>query len=784
MALDPLPIDGVLPRIVAEVARARAAVIVAAPGAGKTTRVPPALLQAGPAIVLQPRRVAARAIARRIADERGWRLGHEVGWHVRFERKFTAETALLIVTEGMLTARLQSDPLLSGFATVVIDEFHERSLHADLALALAKQAWLARSDLRIVIMSATIDPAPVAMFLGGCPVIDVPGRVHAIQIEHAPGMPVAEAVRAVALRTEGDVLCFLPGAPEIGRALPQVGGALGDAFEVLPLHGSLGPLEQDRVFGSSPRRRAVLATNIAETSITVPRVTAVVDSGFHKVARYDSARALDSLDLERITQDSADQRAGRAGRLSAGVAVRLWDSRDRLRPSREPEIRRIDLSSALLEILAWGGDPRMFDWFERPPDDAIASGLSLLRRLQAAEGDRITHLGRQLRRLPLHPRLARLLLEAGGAWEAAVACAVLSERTFVPDRAATTSCDLLGAVDRLATLPAHVREVTRQIHRIARQASGTDVRPHVSESELRRAILAGYPDRVAQRRTEGSARLLLASGTGATLSAESGVLTGEFLVALDVQAGAAGRGRDAPAEARVRLASRVEREWLQGTHIEIEHVVDQRSGRVRAVAVERYEALVLAQRPAPVDSGHAAEMLAELYLSRGVAAADEQLIRRLAFAGHPASLQELVRDAARGARSLDDIRPRDALSREALDAVERFAPERLGVPSGRSVPLDYRDDGTVSASVKLQELFGLAETPRIGAKREPVLLVLLAPNGRAVQTTRDLRSFWERTYPEVRKELRGRYPKHPWPDDPWGATPTARTRQRRKPADR
>ena len=779
MALEPLPIDAHITHIVSEVARARAAVVVAAPGAGKTTRVPPSLLEAGPAIVLQPRRVAARAIARRIAEERGWQVGAEVGWQVRFDRRFGRETRLLIVTEGILTARLQSDPLLSAFATIVIDEFHERSVHADVALALAKQAWLARADLRIVIMSATLDPAPVARYLGGCPVVDVPGRTHPVAVEYLPGERLPDAAAAAARRSGGDLLCFLPGAPEIERAIPQVRAAAGEGFDVLPLHGSLMADEQDRVFHAPQRRRIVLATNIAETSITVPRITAVVDSGLHKVARYDAARALDSLDLERVSQDSADQRAGRAGRVAPGVALRLWDPRDRLRPHREPEIARVDLSAALIDVIAWGGDPESMDWFERPANESLESALRLLERLQALAGGRLTETGRRLQELPLHPRLGRIMVEGRGAWEAAVVCAVMSERSFVPERAATTSCDLLGAIDRFDTLPPHVREVTKQIHGMATRALGAAARAHIAEPDLRRAILAGYPDRVAWRRTAGGRRLLLATGTGAALTAESGVTGGEFLVALDVQAGARDRAREAPVEARVRLASRVEREWLQPTDVTLDHRLDATAGIVRAIEVERYQSLVLVERPAPVDPDRAAALLAGAYVARGPGEEDARLLRRLNFAGQTATFEELTRTAARQVRRVADISLRAALRPDVARALDALAPERLALPSGRTAALDYRADGTVAASVKLQELFGLRETPRIGTRREPVILLLLAPNGRPVQTTRDLKSFWERTYPEVRRELRGRYPKHPWPEDPLSAAPTHRTTRRK-----
>jgi len=362
------------------VRRSRAAVVTAAPGAGKTTRVPPALMADGPVILLQPRRVAARAIASRIAFERGWTLGREVGWQVRFERRFSSETRLLVVTEGILTARLQTDPLLSDFRTVVLDEFHERSIHADLALALARQAWRASDGLRIVVMSATLDTAPVSSFLDGCPVVDVPGRIHAVDVAYTPTQSVAGAVADVLPETSGQVLCFLAGAAEIARAARDIQQSV-PGVDVVPLHGSLDADAQDLALRPSPHRRVIVATNIAETSLTVPGVTAVVDSGLHKVARYDADRGIDSLETERITADAADQRAGRAGRIAPGVVRRLWDARDRLRPRREPEIHRIDLASTALDVIAWGGDPRTLEWFEPPREEALDAALALLARL-------------------------------------------------------------------------------------------------------------------------------------------------------------------------------------------------------------------------------------------------------------------------------------------------------------------------------------------------------------------------------------------------------------------
>jgi ATP-dependent helicase HrpB len=772
----PLPIDLYIDQILDHVRRARAVVVTAAPGAGKTTRVPPALMADGPVILLQPRRVAARAIAARIANERGWTLGREVGWQVRFDRRLSDATRLLVVTEGILTARLQTDPLLSDFRTVVLDEFHERSVHADLAIALARQAWHARDQLRIVVMSATLDAAPVSAFLGGCPVVDVPGLVHPVDVSYTPAQSVANAAADVVKETEGQVLCFLPGAGEIRRAVEEMQHAL-PGVDVVPLHGSLDAGAQDLALQPSPRRRVIVATNIAETSLTVPGVTAVIDSGLHKVARYDADRGIDSLETERITADAAAQRAGRAGRLAPGLVRRLWDARDRLRPHREPEIHRIDLSSTILDVIGWGGDPRTLEWFDRPREEALEAALTLLARLGLVDSPgRLTSLGEQVRRLPLHPRLGRMLVAANGARSMVRACALLSERHLLPPRTASTASDLLSAIDSWHTVPPHVQRVANDV------ARGFEARErgleNLSETQFLRAVLSGYPDRVAQRRQPGSPDVLLASGIGATVAPESGVRGGDFVIALDVSRPPARKpGPLDPANvARIRMASRIEREWLTPTASEVVHRFDKQSGTVKAALLERYDELVLAERPMAVDPEIAAGLLAEAWLARGPRDEDGRLLRRLRFAAQSVELDALVRAAAYGARSLDQVELARALPPEALRAIDRDAPETLAVPSGRHHRLEYSDDGTVAASVKLQELFGLAETPRIGPRREPVVLSLLAPNGRPVQVTRDLRSFWNRTYPEVRRELRGRYPKHPWPEDPWRASPTSKSK--------
>lgn len=763
-----LPIDPYIPEIVARARERRAVVITAAPGAGKTTRVPPAMAADGAVIVLQPRRVAARAVARRIASEQGWTLGREIGWHVRFEQRFTRDTRLLLATEGILTARLQRDPLLSDFRTIVLDEFHERSIHADVGIALAKQAWLARDDLRLVVMSATIDAAPVAAYLRDCPAIDLPGLVHPLEVEYAPRASLADSVRHIAERTAGQILCFLPGAPEISRALEDVRSSV-PSLEVVPLHGGLDATEQDAAIAAVTHRRVILATNIAETSLTVPGVAAVVDTGLHKVARYDADRAIDSLEVERISRDSADQRAGRAARVGPGVVRRLWSEHDRLRPHREPDIHRIDLSGPMLDVLSWGGDPRTVDWFDPPSAEAVDAALALLALLGAIEDGRLTPLGRRMQPLPLHPRLARILLSGHGGRETALACALLSERHFFAPHAATTTSDLLSAVERERELPPHVVRVAHELQRLV----DARARHSLDERRFRRAVLDGYPDRVAARRAAGSPRFLLTSGHGALLTAESGVHDAEYIVAVDVQSGRRGEG----SEARIRVASAIDREWLAPTATGVDYDITA-SGEVRALSRDYYGAIVLRERPVPPDAERAAALLAAEYIRRGLTGEDQRLLRRMHFAGLEVDTSDLVARAAVGCNRLSEIDLARDLPWDVKRDLDRLAPDRLTVPSGRSHRLDYQEDGTAVASVKLQELFGLAETPRIGPRNEPVLLSLLAPNGRPVQMTRDLRSFWERTYPEVRKELRGRYPRHPWPDDPWTATPTARTKRR------
>jgi ATP-dependent helicase HrpB len=716
----PLPIDAHVAGIAEHVRAHRSAVIVAPPGSGKTTRIPPALAAIGRTILLQPRRVAARALARRIAFERGWTIGNEIGWQIRFERKFSDRTRLLVATEGILTARLQSDPLLSDFDVVILDEFHERSIHADVALALAKQAMDSRDDLAVVVMSATIAADEVAHFLGGARIFDVGARRFPVDVQYKPGLSMSAAIREQLRDAEGDILCFLPGMREIERTRGELANV--DAL-VLPLHGSLDVDAQERALVPADRRKVILATNIAETSLTVEGVTDVIDSGVHKVLRFDPETAVDHLVVERIAADSAEQRAGRAGRTRAGRAVRLWDARDILRPHREPDVRRVDLAPPLLDILAWGGDPRTFAWFERPPEDRIDAGLALLDALHATDAQE------QLRALPMHPRLARIVIDAHGA-----------------DDAIAIAVQLSGGA------PSEVHELSA----IARRVLGGGYRKHVDDATLRRALLAGYPDRVAQRREPKSPRLLLSSGTGATLAREIDDGNGEFLVILDITGDL------------VRNARVVEREWLSPTRREIVHEWD--GHRVRAIERNWYGTILLHEQNVAPESAEAERILAEH------ATPDPLLARRVAFAELDVDWTSSIAIAVAGKRTLDDVHIE--LPFPLRKKLDELAPLTIPLPSGRSAKLDYRDDGSIVASAKLQELFGLAESPRIGPRRTPVTFALLSPSGRPVQITQDLRGFWNGAYQEVRKELRGRYAKHPWPEDPWTAPATHRAKRR------
>lgn len=856
-SLLPLPVDEAGPRILEALAGSGAAVVLAPPGSGKTTRIPQLLassgvLGTGSCLVLEPRRVAARAAARRVAEERACALGGEVGYQVRFDRRAGASTRLLFVTEGILTARLQSDPFLDGVSAVILDEFHERSLEADLALAFLREVRReARPDLKLLVLSATLDPAPVAAYLGA-DVVEAPGRpypVEVVYLEQQSRSPIPERAAAGVRRAwgmrpggRGDVLVFLPGAGEIRTTARLLGEwASGTGARVLPLHGDLPAAAQDEVLRRCEGARVILATNVAETSVTVEGVSAVVDTGLARVLRHDAALGLDRLEVEPISRSSADQRAGRAGRLGPGVALRLWTRHDdRGRPGRiEPEVHRADLSHALLEILAWGWkDARTFPWLEAPAPERVDAGLELLIRLGALDQARqITPLGEALRRLPLPPRLGRLVLEAarrGWTREGARLAALAAERDLllagrvslhdgdrgesIPD-APSGSSDWLHRLDlleeaaglrfdpeRLRPLgvdPSAARSAWRSAARLEEVARGlpdaTPRREDPSSEDLLRLALLAYPDRVARRRAPSADRFVLVGGRGAALAAQSGVHRAEFIVAARLDAGRRGER----AEGVIRWASAVDPAWLGGIETCREVVFDEVSRRVTAWERDRYGDLVIAERPARPDPEEARRFLAAeaardpfaalrpgretlTFLSRW-----QFLSRAVPELGLPlwgdAQWKELLEELALGCTDFDGLRRADLLAAlrsrltwEQRRALDREAPERIQVPSGSLLRLEYTEEGPPVLAVRIQEVFGWAEGPRVGRGRTPVVMHLLGPHGRPLQVTSDLRSFWQNTYPEVRKEMRGRYPKHRWPEDPWSAEPSRRTTQPRR----
>jgi len=822
--LDSLPIDAVLPRLVDALARHPCAVLRAPTGAGKTTRVPPALLDAGLAgnrnvLMLEPRRLAARAAARRIAAERGARLGGEVGFHVRFDRRASDRTRILVVTEGLLLRMLQDDPFLDEVGVVVLDEFHERNLDTDLALALARKIQLeVRSDLKLVVMSATLDTAEVSRFLGECPVIESEGRLFPVDVRWIPvdeRRPIHEGlvtgVTQALDATEGDVLAFLPGVGEIRRAREALEPlARRKDLLLVELYGDLPMEKQDAALSRAERRRVVLATNVAETSVTVDGVTAVVDSGLARVMRFDPSVDLDRLELSRISRASAEQRAGRAGRTAPGVCFRLWSQAEErsLRDREDPEIRRVDLAGPVLQLRAFGeSDVRAFRWLEPPAEAALARAEELLSLLGAVDGRGLTPMGRSMARIPVHPRIARLLLEGealGCSREAAVAGALLGERDPFRGRGSLagrrTDSDVLDRVRAIEADPSYATFVIRAAEDLERHVKPG--RGRGSERSFLRALLAAFPDRVAKRRAKGDRRGILVGGRGVTLAEESGVVDAELFLCVDIDAGRRGER----AEALVRQASAVEREWLAPERIRTETTLrfDPARGAVVALRATRYEDLALEEVATGLPEGpEVARVLAEaaatdlegaLPLRKDETRAFLARLRSLRGwvpeLGLPAfdddEIRGILPELCEGSRSFADLRKlplveilKSRLSHEQQRALEREAPEQLSVPSGSSIRLVYEPGKAPVLAVRIQEIFGMADTPRIAGGRVKVLMHLLAPNHRPQQVTEDLRSFWSGAYVEVRNELKRRYPRHSWPEDPWRATPERRPRPRR-----
>ncbi len=868
--MQSLPIDTLLPEIVASLRHTPNLVIEAPPGAGKTTRVPPALLETvlpaggGEVWVLEPRRLAVRLAARRVAEERGEPLGGVIGYHIRFEEVAGPRTRLRFLTEGVLTRRLLSDPQLSRVGAVILDEFHERHLQADLALALLRRLQRgARPDLRLLAMSATLEAAPVARFLGDCPVLRSEGRRFEVDIEHLPRpdeRPLATQVE-VALRRlvtgglEGDVLVFLPGAAEIRRAQEACAGLSKQAdLLVLPLHGELPVAEQDRAVRPAERRKIILSTNVAETSVTIEGVVAVVDSGLARRAGHSPWSGLPVLNVTRISQASAAQRAGRAGRTRPGRCLRLYTAQDfAARPPHDtPEIQRLDLAEAALELHAAGiADLDSFEWLETPRRPALDAAETLLRRLGALDArGTVTALGERMLRLPLHPRLSRVVVEAdshGLAREGCAIAALISERDIRASnilleargrpsaRAATSGpsdllelLDLFAAAERTGFAPARlqqmglepnaVRAVERVRHGLARQISsskpaakgksGTAELSSAEETKLLMSILTGYPDRVARRRTTSDqtntpgAELSLAGGGSASLAPESVVRGAEFLVAVEAEerrVSMRGRTGMRGGETVVRLASAIEPEWLLDLFTDAisettEVQWNAQTERVETVRRLMYDGLVLDEsRTSEAGSREVTGALADAALAAGVRAfidseTIDRFLARVEFmarnfpeAGFPVLDEQevnegLVRlcdgkrsfaelqEAARGGGLLGSLRQK--LNAEQVRLLTMMAPERVTLASGRQARVNYERQQPPWIASRLQDFFGMKEGPKVAGGRVSVALRLLAPSQRPVQVTSDLAGFWMRHYPQLRRELSRRYPRHAWPEDP------------------
>jgi ATP-dependent helicase HrpB len=844
-----LPIEEVLPAL-ADALRARpSAVLQAPPGAGKTTRVPLALLGepwlAGQRVVmLEPRRLATRAAARRMAETLGERVGQTVGYRVRMDSAVGPDTRVEVVTEGILTRRLQADPALEGVGLVIFDEFHERNLHGDLGLALCLQSRaVLRDDLRILVMSATLEGERVAALLGGAPVVTSRGRSYPVQVHYAARRPaasveaaVAGAVRRAVAEHDGDVLAFLPGAGEIRRAEAALAeGPLPAGVRVAPLFGDLPQGAQDAAIRPSApgERKVVLATSIAETSLTIEGVRVVVDGGLARVPRFSPRTGMTSLETVRVTRASADQRCGRAGRLGPGVCYRLWPEHEQhhLLPHATPEILEADLAPLALELAAVGvADPAELAWLDPPPPAAFGQARELLAQLGALGDDgRVTAHGRRMAALGLHPRLAHMLLRGAALGHAALACdlaALLGERDVLRgDAGPPQDADVRLRLEALAAAgdaggprgsPAFVRgyavdrEACRRVRAESRQWQ-RQLRAAEAEPRGASARVAGdasglllafaYPDRVGQRRPGQGGRFLLRNGRGAALAAPQPLSDEAYVVAAELD------GRRP--ESRIFLAAPLALEDLLehfGAHVVHEDVVawDGATQSVLARRRERLGALVLKDAPLrdPDPDAVLAALLGGLS-AEGVAAlpwsdAARRLQARIAFmhrldprwpdvsdATLAATLGEWLAPHAYGMRRRAELQRVDMAAvlegmltwgqRRALD---EEAPTHVVVPSGSRIPVDYGDPAAPVLAVRLQEMFGATETPRVAGGRVPLTLHLLSPAHRPVQVTRDLAGFWRSAYFEVRKDLKGRYPKHHWPDDPLRAEPTSRAKRR------
>ena len=834
------PIEGVLPKLKEAFLTNHSVVLHAPPGAGKTTRVPLALLDMLPSaqrriVMLEPRRIAAVSAARWMAQSLQEQAGGTVGYRIRFDSKVSAGTRIEVVTEGILTRRIQADPGLDGVGLVIFDEFHERSVHADLALALCLDVRRQlRPDLRVLIMSATIEQGPIAALLGNAAVITSAGRAFPVEERYveprrAP-LPeqMAAAVGTAIRETHGDILAFLPGAGEIRACAKSLQGSMDMAEERLSLHPLYGDLpfeEQERaILPAKDHRKIVLATNIAETSLTIEGVHVVIDSGLTRRLRYDPSTGMNRLVTVTVSRASAEQRKGRAGRLGPGFCYRLYSRYDlQGLPSFAPaEILESDLASLVLELAAWGiVDPAALSWIDPPPQAAWNAGRQLLRALGALDpSGAITAVGREMARLPLHPRLSRMMLrssELGRSELGADMAAILSERDLFrqeqdrgkkdPDMAERVH--VLGTWRRgreggASADPSSLRAVDRAAKQILRLVTGgrTGSDGGHDQDLISRLLLSAFPDRVCKRRDEGAGHYVLAQGRGVRISQDSHLINSAYLIAVTVDAG----GKE---EGAIHIAAPVSVELIRsecaGAIESVRKVEwDVREGRIASAQEERLGALLLSTRSvAPVEeevlaivcdiirttpgmlnfSNEARQFQARVDLMRR--AFPEETWADLSDRHLLPKPEDWLRPWLAGIRSAQGIRALDvlpalkaALSWEQLRLIDARAPATIVVPSGSRIRIDYASGEQPVLAVKLQELFGLADTPRVAEGRVKVLLHLLSPARRPVQVTTDLKGFWNSGYLVVKKELKGRYPKHPWPEDPWNALPTRRTKRR------
>lgn len=839
--MNSLPIDEVLPALRAALAARHEAVLEAPPGAGKTTRVPLALLDqdwlAGQTILmLEPRRLAARAAAERLASELGEKVGETVGYRIRLDSKVGPRTRIEVVTEGILTRRLQDDPALEGVGLLIFDEFHERSLDADLALALSlngRELFRDEQPLKILLMSATLEGERLSALLDAAPILRSEGRMYPVTQRWGRPFQPGEFVEPRVVQTvlealndeSGGLLVFLPGQAEIRRVHQQLAEALGERSEILlcPLHGELDLAAQRAAIDPAPtgKRKVVLATNIAETSLTIDGVRVVVDAGLARVPRFDPGSGMTRLDTQRISRASATQRAGRAGRLEPGVCYRLWsaDQQEQLAAYASAEILQADLAGLALQLARWGVTPSQLVWLDPPPSAAYAQAQDLLVRLGALNDDgSLTRHGQAMAELPAHPRIAHLLLRGQSLGLAQMACdvaALLGERDILRGAGADlhSRLVLLSGEERAARGAQGGVQRARQLARQYRGYLRGQPEAPVSDPEHPRwlgALLAlAYPDRVAQQRRPGGAEYRLANGRAALFSETDNLMKQPWLVIADLGS------RQGQREERIYLAADFDPGLFDTVLAEQVRSVDQldwdeREGVLRAERQRKVGELVLSREPlSGLDESARSQALVNLVRRKGLELlpwtpelrqwqARVSLLRQLDLADKGESQWPDVSDAALLEGLEQWLQPylgkvsrlshfanlelagivHNLLPWPLPQRLDELAPHHLAVPSGSSIRLDYSEQPPILA-VRLQELFGLSDTPRIAGGRQVVKLHLLSPARRPVQVTQDLANFWRSTYAEVKKDLKGRYPKHYWPDDPLIAEATARVKPRK-----